>query len=182
MTWNPPPTPLLDRVVKVLFRRLKQVSDDPRKLPVVDQTVLAVYGAQGVIDNGGVRFFFESDWPGRPPYAFFVDAYRRIGARAATKGLERAVARLPGKRPHLAILQRNRFMDALKEEDAFFDDKICGDVTVWAKLEEYVRENANALWRRPTTPDAATTPRRTRSTGRTAARRTRGPRRRPKPR
>jgi hypothetical protein len=110
-----------------------------------------VHGAQGVIDNGGFRYFFENDWPGRPPYSFFSKAYRRIGAARAAQRIEQAVASLPYRRPHLAARGRNRFMNGLAEDDPFFalDREVCGDVTIWAKLERFVEKNRAGLTRRP---------------------------------
>jgi uncharacterized protein DUF4375 len=151
MTWSAPQTPVLDRTVKTLFRRLSRVGNDPRRLPVADQTVIAVYGAQGVIDNGGFRYFFESDWPCRPPYSMFSEAYRRIGAVAAARALDQAVDLFPFARPHLARRRRNEFMDALHETDRFFrlDRRVCGDVGVWEKLERFVEVNEDVLRKRP---------------------------------
>jgi Domain of unknown function (DUF4375) len=145
-----PDTPFLDRAIKVAFRRLKAAAENPRSLDEPTQTILAVYGAQGVIDNGGFRFFFESNWPAQPPYTFFSDAYRRIGAERAANAIDRAVAMFPFARPHLAKNRRNQFMSPLPDTAKFFRlDRVCGDATVWVKLEEYVREHSRSFWKRP---------------------------------
>ena len=142
---------MLERAARIVFHRLKQNGGDPRTLGLPEQTVAVIYGAQGVIDNGGFRYFFENNWPGRPPYSLFSDAYRRIDATDAADCLDRAVRLFPSPRPHLAMGMRNRFMDALPEDDQLFalGGRVCGDTTVWTKLERYVGQHTEAFWRRP---------------------------------
>jgi Domain of unknown function (DUF4375) len=137
-----PATPSLEAARKAIFARFEAVGEDPARLNQIDQTVVAVYGAQGVIDNGGLQFFFENDWPGTPPYSFFVDAYRRIGALTVAELLERAVRRFPFAEPHKQQQLRREFMASLAAEDDFFGEAACGDPVVWQRLEEYVRDSA----------------------------------------
>jgi uncharacterized protein DUF4375 len=142
---------ILDKAASVSFRRLKRVGDDPRKLPAAESTLVVVYGAQGVIDNGGFRYFFENDWSGRPPYSLFSDAYRQIGSAQTAALLDRAVSLFPFPRPHLASRKRNQFMDSLPEDHELFalGDRVCGDQTVWQNLERYVTNNLAAFEKRP---------------------------------
>ena len=37
--------------------------------------VVLVHAAQGMIDNGGLQYFFEADFPGNPPYSLFSISY-----------------------------------------------------------------------------------------------------------
>jgi hypothetical protein len=71
-------TPELERVISGAIGRL-EVAGRLSALSLSDQTILMVHGAQGVLDNGGLQYFFESDWPERPAYSSFSDAYRRVG-------------------------------------------------------------------------------------------------------
>ena len=142
---------ILDKAASVSFLRLKRVGDDPRKLAAPESTLVVVYGAQGVIGNGGFRYFFENDWTGRPPYSLFSNAYRQIGSEQPAALLERAVSRFPFPRPHLASRKRNQFMDSLPEDHELFalGDRVCGDQTVWRNRERYVTENLQAFKKRP---------------------------------
>jgi len=140
-----PKTPSLDAARDAVFARFEAAGEDPARLPETDQTVVAVYGAQGVIDNGGLKFFFENDWPGSPPYSLFVEAYRRIGAAGVAGLLERAVSRFPFAEPHQHQELRREFMESLDESDDFFGEAACGDTLVWERLEEYVRDNFRPL-------------------------------------
>ena len=47
---------------------LTAVGDDASLLPESVRIFLLVNGAQGVIDNGGYKYFFGEDWLGKPPY------------------------------------------------------------------------------------------------------------------
>ena len=78
----------------VAHERLREVENDATKLPEPYRTLVLVEAAQGVIDNGGLIYFFESDWPGCPPYSAFSDAYRRIGMSEAADDLDNAAQSL----------------------------------------------------------------------------------------
>src|SRR5262245_20000194 len=93
--WNPPKTPFLARARQAALKRLGESRQDPRCLGLADQTILAVSSAQGVIDNGGFPYFFGPTWPGQPPYSFFAEAYRRIGADGPAACIEQAAALFP---------------------------------------------------------------------------------------
>ena len=41
--------------------------------------VVIVYSAWGLIENGGFQYFFESNFPGDPPYDVFTQAFRSVG-------------------------------------------------------------------------------------------------------
>jgi hypothetical protein len=45
---------------------------NPFQLSEPLQTCWAVENAQGIIDNGGLQYFFDSDWDGNSPYSFFI--------------------------------------------------------------------------------------------------------------
>lgn len=99
-----------------------------------------------MIDNGGLRYFFEEDFPGTPPYDTFVKAYREIGAEIAAQALTDAVGLFPFKNPNKAKNKRNEFLDSFNDED---DEPVnspfepltkilCGSLEVWARLESYI--------------------------------------------
>jgi hypothetical protein len=130
----------LDRAIMGAIARL-EAAGSLSALSPVDQTILVVHGAQGVIDNGGLQYFFESDWPDHPAYSSFSEAYRRIGATAAADRLDRAVAMFGFPDPHLFEERRQLRLEHLRKDAAWndLDSQLCGDVTIWEKLEEYSR-------------------------------------------
>ena len=119
---------------------------DVAKLAVPVRTVAMLHAAQGVIDNGGLRYFFESDFPGKPDYALFIEAYRAIGADDAADALEKAVELFPFDSPHKNVGKRNEFLDSFLDEDdelvnSPFEPltkKLCGNKGVWEKLKKYI--------------------------------------------
>lgn len=135
---------ILDRGIEYAHGKLKSASGDLSKLPEPLQTVVLVTHAQGMIDNGGFRYLFETDQPGQPLYSVYSDAYRRIGALKAGDLLDLAVALFPFEDPQLSSDRRNSYMDSLDESDELFNigDEVCGDETIWLLLETYIRDNS----------------------------------------
>jgi hypothetical protein len=124
---------------------LKENNDDIRLLTNAVATFLFVHSAQGVIDNGGYRYFFESNWPQTPEYVRFAEAYSAIGCETQAAELSRIVATFPFDNSHINEDGRNKYMDENYDEDAFeiegWGDELCGDDTVWEKLEVFYLEH-----------------------------------------
>jgi hypothetical protein len=76
----------------------------------------------------------------------FSDAYRRIGATTAAARLDHAVAMFGLPEPHLFEERRQLRLEHLRNEAAWNDlnSQLCGDVTVWQNLDQYVREHGVA--------------------------------------
>jgi hypothetical protein len=141
---------LLSECIKIALDQLARADGDIIRLPEPSQTLLAVQSAQGIIDNGGLQFFFENDFPHNPPYMVFIEAYRRIGAEDAAQALEQAVARFPFWNPHLHCELRNEFMDAHRTEGRHvFDaiDCICGEDDIYTRLVDYCLRHLSAFIR-----------------------------------
>lgn len=132
---------LLDKAAANVYAKLESLEGNPLKLAHVLQPVAFLYTVQAMIDNGGFRYIFESDFPFSPPYSVFSGAYREIGAEDAADRLDRAVALFRFPSPETNAELRNEFMDRLAEDDEFFalGDAVCGDERVWQLLENYVR-------------------------------------------
>lgn len=136
--------PLLDAATDLAFAKLQRAGGDPRNLDEPFRTLAIVCAAQGVIDNGGLRYFFENNWPGQPPYALFAQAYRNIGAAVLAQAIEEAAAAFGFPHPerheerrHQCLLgaEGNRIaaIDQRREED------------VWTLLAAYARAHRKAL-------------------------------------
>jgi hypothetical protein len=117
------------------------------------QTVWAVEQAQGVIDNGGLQYFFENDWPENPPYALFIDAFRRIGAQQAADCIQDAVEMFPSKSPHLDYQMRRDYMDSLRAKEGDEEsvvDKLGGRIIdlggdTFIRLARYVLDHVDSF-------------------------------------
>lgn len=142
----------LDRALKYALAEVERVGD-PDKLPLPVRTAVLVHAAQGIIDNGGLQYFFESDFPGRPPYSVFVDAYCAIGADAEAEALADAVKLFPFTDPHKFQRRRDKFLEAFRDGGGHrpnspfepYTDKLCGNKAIWHLLEQYVRRHAESF-------------------------------------
>lgn len=123
-------------------RQLQAAHGDLSALSLPLLTVVLVTAAQGTIDNGGLGFFFGPDFPGRPHYSMFIEAYRRIGAARQADRLEAAVRLFPFADPHLARIERRAFMDQHLGEFEALDDGILDSLEVRVLLERYVECHA----------------------------------------
>jgi len=112
------------------------------------QVFITIYSAQGIIDNGGFGYFFESDWPGQPPYSRFSDAYREIGAGDVAGFIDRAASLFGIADPHLHRDARLRYLkENCRDESAELiklgDRAIDESRRVFRLLEDYVRRHAD---------------------------------------
>jgi hypothetical protein len=127
----------------VAFEQLDKVDDDPTKLAEPYKTFVLVYNAQGVIDNGGFKYFFENDWPTKTPYSEFADAYHRIGRIEAASALRSAAASFGMERPEFDCDARREYMNKHYDAGKFgvkgWNDCVCGDEQVWTDLAKWTR-------------------------------------------
>jgi hypothetical protein len=138
----------LDRAVEGLYRELKLANNDLSKIPAITRPITLLYMFQGMVDNGGFRYPMETDFPGNPPYSLFVDAYRQVGALEAAEALEKAVALFPFGFPEQNANARNQFMSSLGDDTDFeesefsrLSDRVCGDETIWKRMDDYVAKH-----------------------------------------
>lgn len=140
---------LLDRASAYAAACVKQAHGDVLQLPLPVQTVAVIDSAQGIIDNGGLEYFYESDFPSNPPYSFFVEAYRRIGAETAASCLEASARMFPFSEPHLHEAKRLQWLENVRDDESLefvkLSRRICGDQVVLLKLAEYVEANRDAF-------------------------------------
>jgi hypothetical protein len=129
--------------------RLQAAGGDVQALPIELQTLLLVESAQGIIDNGGLEFFYEADFPGNPPYALFVEAYRRIGAHVTADCLEAASLLFPFDEPHYFEPLRQLWLEKFRSDPghafARLARAIGADATVWDRLADYVETHRAAF-------------------------------------
>ena len=135
---------LLDSYTRRAFAKLAEVEEDPCKLEEPHRTLVLVTSAQGLIDNGGLWYFFESDWPGTPPYSLFAEAYERIGRTEAGAALRHAALSFGIAEPEKHAKERIAYMEQHYDEDALsvrgWDDSLCGDSEVWSDLLRWARK------------------------------------------
>ncbi|HEX3657921.1 MAG TPA: DUF4375 domain-containing protein [Pirellulales bacterium] len=131
---------LLDRASERAFAAYEENGRKMAALPRPLQIVVIIYSAQGIIDNGGLQYFYESDWPEQPPYSVFIEAYRAIGALNVANCIEQTAAMFPFPEPHLHQPRRDQFLTELDQGHEFhkYSDNSVGDESVLDNLAEYV--------------------------------------------
>ena len=107
------------------------------------QVVLIVSTAQGIIDNGGLQYFYESDFADQPAYEEFVQAYRAIGAAEAADLLQRSIELIPFPSPHLHEEKRQLWLDQFRENEMSefnrLSEALIGHAGVFPQLAEYAQ-------------------------------------------
>lgn len=137
----------LDKPYDHAVERLAAAGGDMQALPLPLQTLLVVEAAQTMIDNGGLGYFYEADFPGNPAYEVFAQAYRRIGAESAAACLEASALMFPFAEPQFFEELRQVWLEKLRVDPQFagLDERISGDASVWRHLAQYVQRNKAAF-------------------------------------
>lgn len=136
---------------------LDETDGDVNNLPEVLQTVILVFIGQGVIDNGGLEYFYENDFPGQPSYDVIVAAFRRIGAEAVADCIERTADMFTFPNPHKKREERNDWMGSIEDAEGHefhqLSNYACGHESVWPLLDAYVFKYRAFLEDLPTEAD-----------------------------
>ena len=136
---------LLKQAAEVAFAGIDGDTDISR-FPRPRQVFITIFSAQGIIDNGGFGYFFESDWPGQPPYSRFSDAYREIGAADVAEWIDRGASLFGIADPHLHRDARLRYLNEHCRDEGAELIKLGDRVEskrVFRLLEDYVRRHAD---------------------------------------
>lgn len=111
------------------------------------RTVVLVVAAQGIIDNGGLSYFFHSNFPDQIPYERFAEAFDNIGASEAGDAIRKALSVFSIEHPELDDEHRRITMERLGLYGydggfKFLTDKIMGrDVHHSKLLANYINEH-----------------------------------------
>lgn len=137
------------QVANLVYDLLRSADGDISSLPEPVRVFMTVNGAQGVIDNGGYKYFFGADWPDNPPYEVFASAYETIGCISQAQDFRRVIATFPFINPHIEKEQRDKYIEENYDSEEFeirgWGDKLCGDKDVWKKLAAYYDRHSEAF-------------------------------------
>ncbi len=139
----------LDGAIDHAYTFLPAVDGNVALLPEPMRTIVIVSTAQGIIDNGGLEYFFENDFPHNPPYCLFVEAFRRIGADVVSACIERCTEMFPFPDPHLHEAARQQWIDSFSDDEthefARLSNRACGDEVVFERLADFIERNRDAF-------------------------------------
>jgi hypothetical protein len=89
--------------------------DKVQEVDHLDQScrmVVIVYSAWGLIENGGLQYFFENNFTGDPPYDVFTQACNGLGLTEIALGFSKLVSLFPFDDPHKSPRKRQEFVDS----------------------------------------------------------------------
>lgn len=95
--------------------------------------VVIVYSAWGLIENGGLKYFFESNFPDDPPYEVFIQAFSSVGFTDIALRFSKLISLFPFDEPHKFPRKRQEFIDL----------KLSSFMTLMAEIEDLVYAHEN---------------------------------------
>jgi hypothetical protein len=117
------------------------------ELPVPHRTVLLVWHAMGIIDNGGFQYLFEGDFSGDPGFTLTADAFEEIGCVSAAEAVRGAIALFPNGKVVADIDERLRLFQSTPESQRtnltkkFWKASDVGMGEICLKLVTYIRSH-----------------------------------------
>src|SRR3954453_11482867 len=106
---------LLEEISNPLFQRI-DAGTPLSDFPWPARVLVLIMSAQGILDNGGLVYFFENDWPGNSPSSLFEDAYRTIGADTVADAIAATAPAFELPEPHRDCPARRAWLDQHRED------------------------------------------------------------------
>jgi len=82
----------VDLITKTM-RRITSRGFNPGLAKWEHKVCVMLHAAQGIIDNGGFEYFFETPFEGRPDLGEFPKVFEAVGAHASAAALREAINR-----------------------------------------------------------------------------------------
>lgn len=117
------------------------------ELPECPRTVLLVWHASGIIDNGGFEHLFECNTADDPGFKLTHQAFESIGSDLAASALRDALALFPNREIHSDRDARGVFYRSLPAADRarlnerFWSAGMTGNDEIKIKLAKFIREH-----------------------------------------
>lgn len=135
----------IEKAADIAYKALDVAKDDFSRLPIHYSAFLRVFTAQGVIDNGGWKYFYERDWPGNPPYREFIDAFAELKCFDSAKALDATAKSFPFENPHLLGAKRREYMSKNYDKKTLlvkgWPPNVFSHHGVFDLMEQYVKAN-----------------------------------------
>jgi hypothetical protein len=140
---------LFGRIVEAHHNRV-----DAARLTEEERVVFLVWGAFGVIGNGGFQYLFEHQLKGDPDFARTARAFHEIGCVEAAEAFERTLALFPNSGPPRDIDRRLKLYNSRIESTPTEMDRqfFRAEMSIVRSLANYIRPRYSAfrhLTRRP---------------------------------
>jgi hypothetical protein len=101
-----------DELIQNIFSRyIRNSNADINAIQEPARSVIAVYSAQGLIDNGGFTYFFESDFPNKSnAYLIIKESYKNIGCPHLAEALDKVLSLFPDSKLQTNLKKRQKFL------------------------------------------------------------------------
>lgn len=76
-----------------IIRRVTSKGFNPREASWVHKVCVMLHAAQGIIDNGGFEYFFESPFDSDPVMEDFPEVFETVGAHSSAEAVREAIRR-----------------------------------------------------------------------------------------
>lgn len=111
------------------MRRVTSRGFDPHTASWEHKVCVLLHAAQGIIDNGGFKYLFESPFEGNPEMKDFPRVFEAVGAISSAEAVRAALARSVD--PHTNYEDLNRVLWRESEQN-------------YALLEQYIRAHESS--------------------------------------
>lgn len=133
---------LCDEIFKLMIKYYGE-DFDVSKCKEKDQSVILVWHASGIVDNGGFQYLFEGNFKGDPHFAKTAAVFKIIKASKCAAAVEEALRLFPDSKPPEDIKKRLKTYQAVPAAkrqaiDVKFFSESKQMKTILAK---YIREN-----------------------------------------
>ncbi|MEM8945462.1 MAG: DUF4375 domain-containing protein [Planctomycetota bacterium] len=140
------------QLIDGLWSRIAQLSDGAdlkqlQRLKKEHKVVLDVWGAKGIIDNGGFQYLFES---GLADFGGIADSFETVGIQVVANAIREALAIFPDSHPHADVDKRLQYLNDLgapakKTLESLSEIVWESNVETLRKLGSFVRSHQNAF-------------------------------------
>lgn len=89
---------LCDKINRRIIEKYGEDSDT-NDFPENERVIVLVWTAIGIIENGGFKYLFQSEFPGDSSYRQMFQAFRTINASSAIEAIKRAFDLFPNGMP-----------------------------------------------------------------------------------
>lgn len=119
------------------------------KLSEAQKPVVYLVTAQGIIENGGLRYFLESDFPHGVSHAEVAACFRNIGMTKAHEIILSSLEIFPDFKPQADLAMRSELLESDNSAASLgrLDAQIFSEMASFEKiLANYIRSNLDQLY------------------------------------
>ncbi|GAB1270331.1 hypothetical protein NBRC116493_35850 [Aurantivibrio infirmus] len=137
-----------DKFIDELFDFVIENGFNSQKSTPIEKTVVYIVTAQGIIENGGFKYFFESDFDdGKVSHEEIINYFKKIGSVNTASTLKKILEIFPNSKPQKNLYKRQEYIEKYIDSDKNrIVDRLESDLFNYmrmesANLEKYLKNN-----------------------------------------